>query len=252
MIAGKSSTTYVVAEWPDHHCGDDLVCHCTAQIILNHSDRRLRPRETDWSFGYPIHFYFCTRRSNSFSRGNSRRILVGRADGHTETLLKPENISCQCGANRNTWVGYRKDTTGQPQPNGCRKAFTFRPTEKCLFPISANQLKVDQNVNRAHLKTHWLAVKWRNEPNAPTKWTQIEHCMCGRRATWLPVWLKRWPWSIIWRPFTSDGPRCPPKYSNCYHLNCFDTPVSRMMHGCSRRIPSVSHRTTVRKQALGI
>ena len=35
--------------------------------------------------------------------------------------------------------------------------------EKYPFKISANRLKIDENVNRAHLKTHWLAVKRYNE-----------------------------------------------------------------------------------------
>ena len=70
--------------------------------------------------------------------------------------------------------------------------------EKSHYQIPANQLEIDKNVNRAHLRTHWLVVKWcHKQPYSihlsPNKRTQIEHNMCGRRAGWSPL---RW-WPVI-------------------------------------------------------
>ena len=48
-----------------------------------------------------------------------------------------------------------------PKPHG---PLTQKPgVEKSPFQISANRLKVDENVNRAHFRIHWLVVKWCNE-----------------------------------------------------------------------------------------
>ena len=80
-----------------------------------------------------------------------------------------------------------------------------------------------ENVNRAQLRMHSLAVKWSDAMDNRTpfskglnEWTQIEHNMHGRRAFWLPLWwwhcLHGWPGSaevrshsrLLWR---RAGPR---------------------------------------------
>ena len=64
---------------------------------------------------------------------------------------------CQLGANRNPGVSYRISLSPNPKsmsPNTSNWGF-----EKPLFQFSANRLEVDETVNSAHFRIHWLVVK---------------------------------------------------------------------------------------------
>ena len=50
-----------------------------------------------------------------------------------------------------------------------------------LFPISANRLEVNENVNGTRFK-HWVVVKWRNEQSysfrQSPKWAKVDRAHC--------------------------------------------------------------------------
>ena len=89
---------------------------------------------------------------------------------------------CQKGANRN------------------RNQWTYiewaHPPKKIPYLIAAKQLEMDENVKRARLITHFLALNLCLEQSCsfcqtPNEWTQIEHNICSHRAAWSPLcW---WP-----------------------------------------------------------
>ena len=81
---------------------------------------------------------FVARRNNSFSSGNCHRIRVRWTDGQ---LIGTHGWAVE-------WA-YPQPPRHPPKPGG----------RKVPFTISANLIEIDEDVNRAHLRTHWLAIR---------------------------------------------------------------------------------------------
>ena len=58
------------------------------------------------------------------------------------------------------------------------------------FKLLTRRLAMDNNISRAHLRTHWLAVKWCHEQS---------YNMCGCQVAWLSLWWL--PCSLCWWMF---------------------------------------------------
>ena len=105
---------------------------------------------------------------------------------------------CNWGANRNLWAGSWMGLSTAPT-----LPLTHKPgVDKSPFQISANRFGVDENVNKAHIRTHWLAWSDPAFSKAPNERMPIEQNLCGRRAFQSPLWW--WPcWHFWLKLFTN-------------------------------------------------
>ena len=136
---------------------------------------------------------------------------------------------CKGGANRTPWAGYRMGPSSTPKPGG---------VEKTPFQIAANQLEVVKNVNRTHLRTHWLATKWCNEQSYSFRQSPQ---MSKRRSSTICVVVERPVHHCgddlvmiglkeVWRGISRKGQEME---RNSFGLKCYVGPPYRPVTPCS-------------------
>ena len=83
-----------------------------------------------------------------------------RADGRTETLLEPaKTVRGRLYVSTGSPLEPMGELSNGPIPTPYVPLTPIPGVEKFPCQISPNRLEVDENVNRAHYRMHWLDVK---------------------------------------------------------------------------------------------
>ena len=147
---------------------------------------------------------------------------------------------CQWGANRNPWAYYRIDLP--PDPN-----VTFNPPNRGVakypFEIAAKRLEIDENVKRAHLRTHWLAVN--DAMNSRTAFAKApnEYLLCLRSSTMCVV--VEWPGMITIVVMTLL-----PETSHLLSIRAHGLSTVKIQTGCCRNLNRVTQLISEKSCAL--